>query len=153
MQDSPSRKWIPLLAVLALVAVNWTGVKGSVYGLLPPPSPSEMPAWRTDYHAALAESQSTGKPVLVDFTADWCPPCRVMEREVWPDEQVRQTLNQETIPLRLDVDIESTDALVQSRRVRSIPTVLLLDSAGNEVARAGLVNASQLLAFLETHEP
>lgn len=153
MTSRPLNKWIPLLAVAALIAVNWTGFKGSFYGFLPAISPDRLPAWRTDYKAALAEARASGKPILVDFTADWCPPCRVMEREVWPDERLRQALKDNAIPLKLDVDVESTNTLVQSRRIRSIPTVLLLDAEGNEVARRSMSTAGQLLRLLQDHTP
>src|SRR5690606_36171171 len=151
MQYDPYHKWIPLIAVFVLIGVNWNGFKGSVYGLLPPPSAADLPPWRTDYEAALAEAGASGKPLLVDFTADWCPPCRVMEREVWPNAAVRQAVSESTIPLRLDVDDASTDALLAARGVGSIPTVLLLNSQGEEVARRGRLNARDLLDLLASH--
>jgi thioredoxin 1 len=153
MQYDPFHKWIPLIAVFVLIGVNWNGFKGSVYGLLPPPAAEDLPPWRTDYEAALAEAQASGKPLLLDFTADWCPPCRVMEREVWPNAQVRTAVAATTIPLRLDVDEASTAPLLQTRKVSSIPTVLFLDSAGNEISRHGRLSAAELLKVLESHQP
>lgn len=149
MAQRRHHKWVPLLAVAALIAVNWTGFKGSIYGLFPARPAAELPDWRTDYQGALNEARATGKPILVDFTADWCPPCRVMEREVWPDAAVRQALNGSTVPLQLDVDRDSTQTLVRRMQIGSIPTVLLLDSEGNEIARRGLLSRSQMLDFLE----
>jgi len=152
MPQRPIHKWIPWLALLVILAVNWTGVKGALYGFLPGgPSPEDLPAWRADYATALAESQASGKPILVDFTADWCPPCRVMEREVWPDERVRRALNEFTVPLQIDVDDEAASPLSDARRIRSIPTVLILDSQGNEVARKGIMSPSEVLALVTKH--
>ncbi len=152
MQESPAHTWIPWLALLVILAINWTGVKGALYGFLPGgPSAEDLPAWRADYATALAESQASGKPILVDFTADWCPPCRVMEREVWPDERVRQALNEHTVPLQLDIDDDANSRLADSRRVGSIPTVLLLDSNGKEVARRGILTPSQVLDLVQKH--
>ncbi|MBI1353139.1 MAG: thioredoxin fold domain-containing protein [Acidobacteria bacterium] len=141
-------KWIPPLFVLALVALSWTGVKGSFYGFLPKPSAEDLPAWRTDYEAALAEAKATGKPALLDFTADWCPPCRVMEREVWPDERVRTAVDAETIPVRLDVDEDSSAEAARAHRLSGIPTIVLVDGDGQELARAGLMSAREMLEFV-----
>src|SRR5690554_4432192 len=88
--------WVELLAVL--VVVQWPMLKGAFYRATGAPPPEDQIAWRTDYEAALLESRQTGKPVMIDFTADWCPPCQVMKHDVWPDDSVRRTLEEQTIP-------------------------------------------------------
>ena len=42
--------------------------------------------WRSDLTAALENAAAQDKPVLAYFTAEWCPPCQIMKREVWPRE-------------------------------------------------------------------
>jgi thioredoxin 2 len=82
-------------------------------------------------------------PVLVDFWADWCPPCRLMAPVL--DELARR---------RTDVRVAKVDtangASVAARfGIRSIPTLVLLDR-GKELARfSGAVPAPQLMNWLD----
>ena len=82
-------------------------------------------------------------PVLVDFWADWCPPCRLMAPVL--DELARR---------RTDVRVAKVDtaegtALAARFGIRSIPTLILL-LRGKELARfSGAVPAPQLLSWLD----
>lgn len=142
------------LVLLAAVAL-WPMVKGTYYGMVPqePVSPDQLPAWRESYEAALAESAESGKPVLIDFTASWCPPCRVMEAEVWPDEGVRSAIADRVIPLKLDVDEPTSSAAAQRYAVQYIPTILLVDATGTELARSGFMSADEITDFIQDNAP
>jgi thiol:disulfide interchange protein len=80
--------------VVLVVSVQWPALKGFYYraaDVAPPPSSIK---WRTDLASALLEAQRTDKAVLVDFSADWCPPYIVMKHDVWPDDAVENTVSQ-----------------------------------------------------------
>ena len=136
--------WTGLIVVV--VAVQWPMLKGFYYRAVEASPPQTSIQWRTDLPSALLEAKSTGKAVLVDFSADWCPPCIVMKHDVWPDAGVEAAVAQFYIPVLIDVD---NDSMVGERYgVRGIPTVLVLDAAGDVVRRDSFLNASGMVKFL-----
>jgi thioredoxin 2 len=83
-------------------------------------------------------------PLLVDFWAEWCGPCRIMAPEF---EGAAAQLEPAVRLVKVNVDEES--ALAQRYRVQSIPT-LLLAFRGREVARAaGARSAAQLVQWTQ----
>ncbi len=155
----PWGRWIKrgILAavVIGLLVIQWPMLKGVFYAVVPPSpaSPEDLPQWREGYEQALAESRETGRPVLIDFTASWCPPCRVMEADVWPDASVRDVIAQRVIPLQLDVDKPSSAPAAQRYGVQYIPTIILVDADGRELARDGFMTAAQMIAFIDVNAP
>ena len=106
--------------------------------------------WRTDLDAALADAASTNQTVLLRFTATWCAPCRVMDIRVWPDPTVQAELAEDHIIVKSDIDEESSQLLARKYGVRGVPTLLLLDSAGKEISRAGFMSSPETVKFLMT---
>ena len=90
--------------------------------------------------ARLAIASAAGKPVLLDFSADWCVSCKTIDREVFSDPQVRQALAG-VVLLRADVTEGNADqrALMRDHQVLGPPTVLLFDTRGQERRDARLV--------------
>ncbi len=103
--------------------------------------------WLTDYDAALKQAQSTNKLVVIDFFATWCGPCRMMERNTFSDEKVRQCLAG-FVPLKIDVDKEPK--LAARYGIEGMPTTLVVDANGKPLAGAvGYLEVADYLAVLD----
>lgn len=61
-----------------------------------------------DYSAALSMAKSDGKMLFVDIVADWCLPCREMDRTTYRDKVVANILNSRFHPVRLNQDSRDT---------------------------------------------
>ncbi|MBM3459429.1 MAG: thioredoxin family protein [Armatimonadetes bacterium] len=83
--------------------------------------------WHPTYEAGLKEAAASGKPILVDFSAPWCGPCRKMEEETFRDPTVRGLLTR-VVCVKLNVDQEPP--LAAQFGVQSIPRLLLLPARG-----------------------
>ena len=84
------------------------------------------------------------RPVLVDFAADWCAPCRAMAPYI--DELGRDFAGRADV---LTVDVDAHPELAERYRVRSIPSLLLFQD-GQEVERiVGRAAKADLAAKLE----
>ena len=90
--------------------------------------------WEKDLPAALERAGSEGKPVLINFYADWCVWCKRLESTTLRDAQVMTLLRDQVVPLSLDVDREGKE-LSNSYQVDGLPTILVLDAKGREIGR------------------
>lgn len=137
------------LLIGGIVYMQWPMLKGMYYKTTNAEAPASAVAWRTGFDAALAESAQTGKPVLVDFTASWCPPCKVMKHEVWPDSAVARAVTDGYVPLLIDVDAPQNAAVAERYGIRGIPTILVMDAKG-QVLHAGMfMSSGEMLKFLK----
>ncbi len=139
-----------LLATVEIIAVQWPTIKGWYYKAPPAQSAKaeSAVAWRTDYAAAQAEAKETGKPILLDFTASWCPPCQLMKAEVWTDSEVGKAVHENTIPVLVDVDLPVNEELSRRYEIHQIPTILLTDAAGARLKQANYMSAEEVKRFV-----
>ena len=116
-------------------------------------TPAERVQWRDDLPAALAESRSSNKPVLLYFTADWCGPCQWMKRNVFTDDAVAVAAHGRFIPVRVDHD-QRPDLIVQYQ-VEGIPWFAVLDQDGRPVRilPRGVETPGEMLAWLKAPTP
>ncbi len=102
--------------------------------------------------AHVAVAGQSGQWTLVDFYADWCVSCKVIEREVFADRRVQQALGDMQL-LRPDVSANNADdqALMRTHQILGPPTMLLIGPDGKE-RRAerivGELSADEFLARL-----
>jgi thiol:disulfide interchange protein DsbD len=90
--------------------------------------------------AALTEARTAGRPVMLDFTADWCISCKEMEEYTFPDPAVVGALEPFML-LRADVTDNTDDdqALLQRFKSFGPPTIAFFDRSGFERSNYKLV--------------
>ncbi|MBR3850937.1 MAG: thioredoxin family protein [Fibrobacter sp.] len=71
-----------------------------------PVIPQSLVQW-LDYNTALEKAKTEPKLIFVDMYADWCIPCRVMDKNVYMNPTVASILNKKFYPVKLDVDSEA----------------------------------------------
>jgi len=87
--------------------------------------------WSTDYDSALQSAKEKNKNIFIDFYAEWCAPCKMMD-ETFADAKIIAAM-QEMVLLRIDVDKEKE--LAQKYSVTQVPTYLILDSNAQVIDR------------------
>src|SRR5687768_14553376 len=89
---------ISVAILAAVVLFQWPMLKGLYYKLSGVESPSSAVVWRDDFQTAQAEASSSEKPMLLVFSASWCPACISMQHGVWSDADVGKVANERFVP-------------------------------------------------------
>jgi len=92
-----------------------------------------------------SEIINADKPVLVDFYADWCAPCRMMKPIL---EEVKQKVGDATTIIKVNVD--KNPATAGTYNVISIPTLMIFMNGEVKWRQAGVVPANQLIQKLKS---
>lgn len=88
----------------------------------------------------------SGKPVLVDFTATWCGPCKMMAPVL---EQVKRSLGNRITIIKIDIDKSPQTA--NAYQIQGVPTLLLFKEGNIQWRQSGVMNAQALLGILQQH--
>ncbi len=100
--------------------------------------------------AALIKAKQAGKPVMLDFYAEWCESCIEMDREIFSQNAMLAVLNQFVL-LRVDMTDNSEDvqAIMKRYHVIAPPTLLFFDREGHEVMSRRIVGSITVQEFME----
>ena len=139
---------LPGMFLIAILLLQWPMLKGLFYRASGVDALTSMIDWREGFETALDEVETGGKPLLLVFSASWCPPCIVMKHDVWPDAEVSHAVNRGYVPLHVDVDDPANSALAARYDIRGIPAVLIIDAQGKLLQQTSFMTRSETLKFL-----
>ncbi|MEO8321838.1 MAG: thioredoxin family protein, partial [Bradyrhizobium sp.] len=102
-----------------------------------------------DLERAIELGRQQGKSIMVDFSADWCTECLLMERNIFAQDVVRQQLRGMLL-IRADLTHFDTSSkkLMQRFAVVGPPTVVFLNPDGSEITEARVVGDIGVSGFL-----
>jgi len=152
------------LALMVYALAAWVGaLQGNTDPLQPLPalsssgvaSPAAADAWQTVTTPAQLDAQfqaarAAGQPLMLDWYADWCISCKVIEREVFADAQIAPRLAAYRL-VRFDITESNAEQrqLLDRYKLFGPPAVLFFDRSGRELADARVVGEIDASGFGE----
>jgi len=104
------------------------------------------------YESAKAKAGEEGKLFLVDFYANWCTPCKWMEKTTFQNDKIRSILGEDYVSLKIDIDQAEGYNLKEKFGVSMLPTILIFNSQGKMVERIEkTLTAESLNSILSFH--
>lgn len=146
------KSWVSrtLIAVMAVAVVGICIARYNAHRYERPREAVPSLTWMPYSMPAVIAASEKNRPVIIDFYADWCPGCHVLDQTVFRDPSVQKRLDR-FVKLRLDAtDIRSKkiqDVLDQYGIV-GLPTVVFLDGKGEEIKGSRVEGVSGVDDFL-----
>lgn len=107
---------------------------------------SSAQVWISSFEMAKTVALKENKLILVDFYADWCGPCKSMDKETWSNPEVKKQM-QKVVSAKINVDYNK--ALATTYNVKAIPNMVIIDGYGNILHREiGYKSEEQILRLL-----
>jgi thioredoxin-related protein len=116
--------------------------------------------WR-DYSEGIKLARSQDKPVVIDFFAEWCKWCKVMDKETFSDPEISDKLSRDYIAIRIHTD-QNPDEKINFKNhtltkqdlammlgVQGLPTVVFMDKEENLITKVpGFIKKDMFLSML-----
>ncbi|MFZ2060703.1 MAG: cytochrome c biogenesis protein CcdA [Candidatus Binatus sp.] len=141
------RSWRPFLVIRSALGV--VAIAALVFMLYPRKAPEKL-RFEPFNSELLASATEARKPVLIDFSADWCIPCREMEHSTFIDPSVVSEARRfVTMKANLTAQDKKTEELMNKFDIQGVPTTVMIDSAGKVLQRkVGYIGPQEMLADL-----
>lgn len=104
----------------------------------------------------ILEAKEQQKPVMIDFFADWCVPCKEMDAFTFSQQEVID-MSKNFLMLKVDLTTEDNPqakALKSKFHIKGVPTIVFLDSNGEELSNlriVGFLEHEELLPIIKVY--
>jgi thiol:disulfide interchange protein DsbD len=111
--------------------------------------------WVPYSEEVLKEARNTQKPVIIDFYATWCTPCREIEEATFHDPSIVKQADSDFVMVKVDVTKGGNpvhERLLEQYEVKGVPTIVFLDASGQERRDLRLVDflpADQFMSHMK----
>ena len=87
---------------------------------------------------------NSDKPVLIDFSAEWCQPCKMMPPIL---KEVKRQLGDKIRILKVDVD--KNPVIAQKHQIQSVPTMMVFKKGNIVFRQSGVMQSGQIVQMLQ----
>lgn len=152
-----NQRVIPIALLIVAVGLVGARVIFSLTKSVPPKNGGgESVRWLTP-DEGLRLAATSDKPILLDFTAEWCRPCHMLDAEVFANAAIAKDINERFIPIRV-VDRKqeegrnapTVEELQQRFAVRGFPTVVFVHGGGERARMEGFRGRAEFERIMES---
>ncbi len=97
--------------------------------------------------SSFSEIINQSKPVLIDFYADWCGPCKTMAPIL---KQVKENLGDRVLVIKIDVD--KNQGLAAKYQVRGVPILMLFKNGKQLWRQSGVIQKDKIISVITNNE-